>query len=132
MKGSDLAREASRIADVPLVFSDDLPRDLPRAKLFVYLTRSEGLGSAALLAMACGAPVVASRVGGLAEVIEDGRSGLLVDNAPSRIAAAMRQVLDDPELSGRLAEAGRRAAEERFSTDTMVDGMLRVYEQVVR
>ena len=84
-------REAARIGAFEVCYSSDLERDLPHASVFVYITRSEGLGSAALLAMARGVPVVASRVGGLPEIVEDGVNGMLVPNDPEAIACGDRR-----------------------------------------
>jgi hypothetical protein len=130
MKGSDLLREAARIAGVEIVFSDDLFRDLPRAAVFVYVSRSEGLGSAALLAMAHGVPVVASRAGGLVEAVEDGVSGVLAANTPAEIGRAIVMLLDDEELRCRMGRAARERVERCFSLDSMVEGTLGVYEEV--
>jgi glycosyltransferase involved in cell wall biosynthesis len=130
MKGSDLSREAARLAGVEIVFSEDLSRDLPGAAVFVYVSRSEGLGSAALLAMAHGVPVVASRVGGLVEAVEDGVSGMLAANTPAEIGRAIVILLDHEELRCRMGRAARERVERRFSLDSMVEGTLRVYEKV--
>jgi hypothetical protein len=130
-KGSALAREACRAAGVELKFSCDLEEDLPRAALFLYLTRSEGLGSAILLAMACGAPVVASNVGGIPEVIEHGVTGLLVENAPEAVVAAIQSVMSDLASAARCVEAAREQVAARFSSDIMVAQTERAYEMVV-
>jgi hypothetical protein len=131
MKGSDLLRDASSVAGVVPHFSDNLQRDLPGARVFVYLTREEGLGSAALLAMAHGVPVVASRAGGLLEAIEDGRTGLLVENRPEEIARAIRSLLDDPGRAAEMGRAGRDRAERLFSIVKMVDETVDVYKRVL-
>lgn len=123
MKGSDLVREAAAIAGVEVEFSEDLERDLPSAALLVYVTRSEGLGSAALLAMAHGVPVVASNVGGLPEVVV----GALTDNDPVAIAAAIHRVI---ESGAELRARARRVVEEKFTVERMVDETRRVYERV--
>lgn len=125
MKGSDLVRKAAAIAGVAVEFSEDLERDLPQAAMLVYLTRSEGLGSAALLAMAHGVPVVASHVGGLPEFVV----GALTENEPEAIAAAMHRVL---RSRAELAVQARRAVEERFTVERMVEQTRRVYERVSR
>jgi hypothetical protein len=130
-KCRNLVREAAARAGVPLVLSSDLPRDLERASMFVYLTRSEGLGSAAILALAMGIPVVASRVEGLAEVFEDGVSGVYTSNEPDAVAAAMRSIIDTPGLGERLSEAGRRRAETAFSSAHMLERTLMAYRQVI-
>ena len=130
-KGAPLAMEAARAAGVTLRLSGDLARDLREAAVFVYITHSEGLGSAALLAMSAGVPVVASRVGGLTEVITHGENGLLVDNSTEAIAAAIRQLLDQPELAARLSQAARYTIQEKFTTDLMVRRTMDVYRQML-
>ena len=64
-KGATLATEAARLAGAPLTIATDLERDLGRAAMLVYVTHAEGLGSAVLLAMAAGVPVIASNIGGV-------------------------------------------------------------------
>jgi glycosyltransferase involved in cell wall biosynthesis len=119
-KGSDLAAEACRRAGLEVTFSTDLERDLPRAGVFLYLTHSEGLGSAILLAMALGTPVVASRVGGIPEVVEHESTGLLVENGAGAVERALRQVLADPAGAVRRAELAYARVVERFSAARMV------------
>ena len=128
MKGSDLIREAADLAGFRVHFSEDLEADLPTASLLVYITRSEGLGSAALLAMAYGVPVVASRVGGLPEVVEDCHTGILTDNEPAAIADAMLRALAMRDMLGRNA---RRCVEEKFSIGHMVTRTQRVYQELL-
>ncbi len=130
-KGAALAAEAARLAGVDLLFSDALERDLERARLFVYITHSEGLGSAVLLAMSAGVPVIASAVGGLQEIIRHGENGILTANAPVAIAEAMRAILGDAELARRLGDAGRRTVTERFSVARMVRSTIEVYRRVI-
>jgi hypothetical protein len=130
-KCRSLVADAAAEAGISVVFSSDLPRDLARASMFVYLTRSEGLGSAAILALAMGIPVVASRVEGLAEVLEDGVSGLYTLNDASTAAAAMRRIIDTPTLGRRLSEAGRKRAENEFSSRQMIERTLASYRQVL-
>jgi starch synthase len=109
-----------------------LIRDLPRALAFVYITELEGLGSAALLAMAAGAAVLASRVGGLPEVIDDGVTGLLTSNEPQAIADGIRRLVDDRLLRERLAAAARTRVEAEFTVERMVTETARVYERILR
>lgn len=130
MKGDDLVRELSRQAGLPVQFSADLPRDLLDAALFLYFSRSEGLGSAALLAAAYGVPVVGSRIGGLTEAVEDGVTGVLVDNDPAAAASAVKELMADPERRRSMGEAGRKRVLERFTIKSMVDGTCRVYEEL--
>jgi glycosyltransferase involved in cell wall biosynthesis len=130
MKGSDLVREAAGIGGFEVVFSSDLAADLPRAGVFLYLSREEGLGSAVLMAMAVGCPVVASRVGGLTETVEDRVTGLLVENRSIDVASAIGFVLHDEALARRFGAAGRERAARFFSGDAMVDGTIQVYGKI--
>jgi hypothetical protein len=129
-KGAYLAWQAAALAGVELAFSDDLARDLPAAGLLVYLTQSEGLGSAILFAMAHALPVIASRVGGIPEIVEDGATGILVDNHAEAVAAAIHRLRNDPDLARRMGAEGRRRVLERFTFDHMVEGALRVYARL--
>jgi glycosyltransferase involved in cell wall biosynthesis len=81
--------------------------------------------------MSAGVPVVASNVGGLPEIIRHGENGLLVDNTPPAIAAAVRKLLDDPAFARRIGDAARRTVMERFTVDQMVRRTMEVYRQVL-
>lgn len=129
-KGRDLLELAAKIAGVPVNFSENLAFDLQRASMLVYITRSEGLGSAALLAMSMGIPVIASRVGGLSEVFEDGVSGLYATNEPGQISATMRRLLESPGLAETLIANARVRIQECFSVQAMVEATLASYKRV--
>lgn len=131
LKGAQLALEATRRAGVDLLLSRDLENDLASAGLFLYLTRSEGLGSAILIAMAAGVPVIASNVGGIPEVICHRENGWLTENDPEPIAAAIRQLLADRALARKLADSGRQTVAEKFSLDQMIHSTMNLYRQVV-
>ena len=131
LKGTDLARQAARRAGVPLHLSRDLESDLPGAGLFLYLTRSEGLGSAVLLAMAAGVPVIASSTGGLPEIIRHRDNGWLAENDPELVAAAICELMTDRALALRLAARGRQTVAEKFSLEQMVDCTIQLYRQVL-
>jgi hypothetical protein len=130
-KGASLAVEAGRLAGIELQLSTDLERDLRHAAVLVYITHSEGLGSGVLLAMSAGVPVVASGVGGLPEIIRHGENGLLVENVPQAIAAAIGKLLRDTAFARRIGDAGRRTVVERFTVDRMVRHTMEVYRQVL-
>lgn len=131
MKGKDLVKAAAARAQLEVVFSDDLTRDLGRASLFVYITRSEGLGSAVLLALRMGVPVIASRVGGVAEILADGISGLFVENDERVIAAAMRRVLDEPGLAQTLIAAGKERILDCFTPQHLLRGTIDSYQKAL-
>jgi D-inositol-3-phosphate glycosyltransferase len=85
-----------------------------------------------MLALSYGCPVVATRVGGLAEVIEDGENGFLVSpDDPDALAAALRRVLDDPPTAKRMGQTGRRMVEERFSWTRIAARTREVYQQAL-
>jgi hypothetical protein len=130
-KGADLTAEAGRMAGVSIHFSTDLERALRDAGMFVYISHSEGLGSGVLLAMSAGVPVVASRVGGIPEIVEHKESGLLVENVPSEIAAAILMLKQDRALASRLAARARKQVEQRFSIPAMVAATTQVYQRVL-
>ena len=130
-KGRNLIERAADLAHIPVVFSTDLKRDLLNASMFVYITRSEGLGSAALLAMAMGVPVIASRTGGLAEVFEHEHSGLYVGNDPEEIARAMRSVRDNPALAATLISGAKQRVSEMFTTERLIENTLKSYERAL-
>jgi glycosyltransferase involved in cell wall biosynthesis len=130
-KGATLALEAARLAGVGLTLSGNLADQLREAAVFVYITYSEGLGSGALLAMSAGVPVIASNVGGLPEIIRHGENGMLVENRPEGIAAAIRRLVSDRALARRMGAAARRTVEERFTVDHMVRRTMEVYRQVL-
>ncbi|MBV9301391.1 MAG: glycosyltransferase family 4 protein [Acidobacteriaceae bacterium] len=130
-KGRDLIEEAARLAGLRVVFSDNLSGDLRQASMFIYITRSEGLGSAALIAMNVGVPVIASRIEGLNEVFEDGVSGTFVTNDPHEIAGAMRRVVEQPGLAHKLIVGGRNRVRERFTQDHLVARTLLSYERAL-
>lgn len=99
-----------------------------RWTLFVQPSHAEGFGLAALEAMASGLPVVASRVGGLEELVAEGVTGRLVPSGdPTALAEAMRAILSDPARARSMGAAGRERAEELFTAERMVEGILGVY-----
>lgn len=113
------------VRDVPMLFRG--------ASLFVLPSLTEGLPLTVLEAMACGMPVVATRVGGTPEAVADGSSGLLVPPGdPARLAAAMLKVYDDGAMARDMGIAGRRRCEEHFDVGVMVGKYESLYEDVLR
>jgi glycosyltransferase involved in cell wall biosynthesis len=90
----------------------------------------EPFGLITLEGMAAGTPVVAVAEGGFTETVDDGRTGLLTPRDPEAFGAAVARVLGDRALAGRLAEAGRREARERWTWERTADGYDRLLTQV--
>jgi glycosyltransferase involved in cell wall biosynthesis len=113
-----------------LGWRDDLPDLLHALDVFVLPSLNEGMGRALVEAMAAGRPIVASRAGGIPEVLADGQAGLLVEPANAgALAEALARVLGDPALAARLAEAARPRA-ERYSIGTMLGAIEALYREL--
>lgn len=113
-------------------FVSDVPAFLGEAGIFVLPSRSEGLGLVLLEAMAAGRPVVASRVGGIPEVVVDEETGLLVPpEDPRALAAALERLLADPALARRMGEAGRQRVAALFSARRMAEQTAALYEELI-
>lgn len=111
---------------------EDVVQLYSHAAVFTCPSVYEPFGLINLEAMGCEAPVVASAVGGIREVVEDGATGLLVPPArPEELAAALRRVLDDPSLARALGAAGRKRVEERFSWASVAERTERVYAEAI-
>ena len=102
------------------------------AAAFVCPSIYEPFGIINLEAMACGAPVVASRVGGIPEVVVNGETGVLVEPGDGALLAqALRRVLAAPEVGRRMGQAGRRRVEAQFSWERIAEQTLAVYQQAI-
>ncbi|MEU9400755.1 glycogen synthase [Streptomyces sp. NPDC048242] len=120
-----------------------IPQMLPRADVIQLLTHAavfacpsvyEPLGIVNLEAMACGTPVVASRTGGIPEVVDDGRTGLLVDvdgEFETNLARALDTVLADPAAGARMGEAGRVRATTEFGWDAVARRTAALYGEIL-
>jgi glycosyltransferase involved in cell wall biosynthesis len=112
---ADRAAAAGLGARVHLVGHQQVQPYYEAFDLVVSPSRTEGLPNAVLEALVFGRPVVATRVGGTPELVEDGRSALLVEKQqPEALAAAIVRVLDEPGLGARLAAGGTARVEEAF------------------
>lgn len=102
------------------------------AAVFVCPSVYEPFGLINLEAMACETAVVASAVGGILEVVEDGKTGLLVPpGRPDELAAAIRRLLDDPALARAMGQAGRRRVEEKFAWASVAERTEQVYAEAL-
>jgi len=106
----------------------DVAALLPAFDVFVQPSLWEGFGLTLLEAMAAARPVIASRVGGVPEIVRDGRDGLLVPPGDTEaLAGAILRVLGDPDLAARLGRAGRERVETSFAIDDLVRDTVALY-----
>jgi starch synthase len=111
---------------------DDVIQLYSHAAVFVCPSVYEPFGLINLEAMACETAVVASGVGGIREVVEDGATGLLVPPArPDDLAGAIRKLLDDPDLARALGQAGRRRVEAMFSWASVAERTAAAYADAI-
>jgi glycosyltransferase involved in cell wall biosynthesis len=127
----DKPKDIFRLPGIEIYFAENLEADIKTAALFVYMSYSEGLGSAVLLAMSAGVPVVAAKVGGLSEIIRHEQNGLLVEPAPDAMAAAVERLLADPALARTLGARGRETVAEVFSIEKMARQTMALYRRVL-
>lgn len=125
-----LRKELGLDADLTMAGYREAERFLSALDLCVVPSRWEGFGLVAVEAMACGVPVIASRVDSIPELIEDGRDGTLVPpDDPAALAQALAELLKDTETRARLGNQARSRAEQ-FSLTTMIDAHQRLYREV--
>lgn len=136
----DLYQELSRVREGVHWIPQMLPRPeviqlLTHAAVFACPSVYEPLGIVNLEAMACGTPVVASQVGGIPEVVDDGKTGLLVpldDDFEAGLAHALDSVIGDPEAARRMGEAGRERAVGEFGWDAVARRTAGLYREILK
>ena len=102
------------------------------ADILVNPSLSESFGRSLIEAMSCCVPVVATRAGGMPDVVGDGKTGLLVEsNDPDGLAGAILQLLSDDELRSSMGQAGRRRVLELFTWEKLVENLSRNYEEIL-
>ncbi|HEX4911833.1 MAG TPA: TIGR03088 family PEP-CTERM/XrtA system glycosyltransferase [Permianibacter sp.] len=112
--------------------ASDVPQRLRHADVYLLGSRAEGISNTVLEAMASGLPVIATRVGGNAELIVDGETGFLVPAEQAEaMAAAMRRYVDDRALLGRHGAAARTRAVAEFSLAGMMARYQALYDQLL-
>jgi glycosyltransferase involved in cell wall biosynthesis len=133
--GERLQREAAALRmPHPILFAgwrSDLERWYPAmdVHLITSLPRSEGTTTTAMEAQSCGVPVVAARVGAVADAVADGITGFVVEpQRPDLLAEKTLELLGDESLSTRMGAAGRSAALARFGAEIVADTYVRAYE----
>lgn len=116
----------------PVILTRNLEAGLRTASVFLYLSQMEGLGSAVLLAMAYGVPVVASRVGGLPEIVRHGETGLCVGNGPEEIDDALQSLLANPARAQAMGQRAREWVVSECHADHVVRRTLEIYQELAR
>ena len=113
-------------------FREDVADLLAASDVSVLTSRFEGVPRALMESMASGLPVVATDVPGTRSLVRHGETGLLVSYGDvSGMVAALRQVVDDPDLARRMGRAGQRLVESRFDEERYVDRITEVYDHLV-
>jgi glycosyltransferase involved in cell wall biosynthesis len=122
--------------DVPSVkwlgFQKDVGSYLKAFRLFVFPSRNEGLGSTLLDVMDYGIPVIASNVDGIPDIVKDYQTGLLIENgSATQLAEKIRELLNDSELAGRLAQNAKSSL-ENFLPETMASRYIDMYQSILQ
>jgi glycosyltransferase involved in cell wall biosynthesis len=113
-------------------FRENLPSLLQQADVFVCPSLQETFGIVNLEAMACRLPVVATRVGGIPEVIVDGKTGFLVPpNDPKSLAEKLGTLIADEKLRKQMGQEGRKRIETSFSMDSITCKIINIYKELV-
>ena len=134
---AELRRQAERLGIAGRVtltgFLRDVERIIRGLDILVLPSRfGEGMPMVLLEAMGAGLPVVATPVEGIAELVDDGRNGLLVPPEDvEALANAIRRVLEDPALAERLGSAARELVTQRYSANGMARAIEAVYEELL-
>jgi len=111
----------------------DIENYLNAADAGIYASERESFGMGVLETMSFGKPVVATRVGGVTEIVRDGETGFLKRLGDVRsMAKAVRQLAADPEMAARMGEAARVRAEQEFSSQKSVQRYLDFYCRTIR
>ena len=125
--------EDSRVRILDPVSRAHLPEIYRGSTICVVPSLWEGFGYVAAEAMACGVPVVASRTGGLAEIVEHEESGVLIEaESADQVAQAIVRVITNREFAARLGAAARRRIVEQFSSESIAARMAHLYRQLIK
>ena len=113
-------------------FREDIPECTDALDIATLPSHFEGMGRVLLEAMARSKPIVATRVGGIPDVVVDGSTGILVaPGNPEELAQALAKLVGDPAKREAMGSRGKRRLVERFSSDKMVEATSRVYDEAL-
>jgi len=139
-QGPLLAQVRTQIESSPVLsssvilagFRPDLERILPCIDILVHPAEMEGLGVSLLQAAACGVAIVATRAGGMPEIVDDDYNGYLIaPGAVDELVDRVKLLLEQPQRLAAMGEHGRQLVAERFSLAAMVRGNLAVYKRLL-
>jgi len=113
-------------------FRKDIPQILPVLDVFLFTSKEEGLGTSVIDALACGVPIVATNAGGIPEIINSAKSGLLSNIGDSTsLAENVKQILVKPLLKKKLVRNGLKTAQQ-FSKKVMAEKTLKAYQEILQ
>ncbi len=102
------------------------------ADIFIFPSYSEGMPIAVIEAMACGLPIIATRVGGVPEMVSDGVNGMLIDvGRPDQIADALQHLYDNPDMRHSMKMNSYKTAFEKFDIEKLVPRLVNIYSEVL-
>lgn len=110
---------------------EDIPKFMAIADVFLLPSYIEGMPMAIIEAMQVGLPVISTRVGGIPEMVEDGKSGILINpGAPSEIANAVLYLMQDPEIRQKFGQRSKQIFEEKFEFSKGIKEVMHLYEML--
>lgn len=113
-------------------FRTDIPEITATFNIALLVSLFEGMGRVLLEAMVLGKPVIATKVGGIVDVVKDGETGIVIPPEDvDALAKAIITLLKDKKVARRMGEAGKRRIDERFTAETMVEKINQVYEKLI-
>ena len=117
------------VSEIP---QNEIPYWLSASDIFVFPTYNEGLPNALMEAMACGLPVIATKVGGIPEVVRDGQNGILIDKkSVISIEHSIEKLINNKNMCKKMGEYGRTIIEENFSWDSSAKKLTEIYNKLI-
>ena len=123
-------RLAGLSVDIREVSPSELKIHLRNSDLFVLISKWEGFPYSVIEAMEAGLPIIASDVGGISEAVVDGKNGFLVNNNAEDISKKLTILLSNFELRKKMGEESRKILEEKFSVQSMILKIQKIYEKI--
>jgi len=115
------------------VSQNEVPKYMNMLDVFVAVSRNESFGVSVLEASACEKPVIVSRVGGLPEVVEEGKSGLIVESENvEEVYKAMVILMNDENLRNEMGKAGRQRVLDLYNFEDNVEQMMNIYKRILQ